>query len=152
MSEVLFILTTVFVAYVVYTVVNDQKGSTKPAAKPIKHEEPAVTAAVTEQAAAPVKPAPAPAKSTTASAKSAPAPAKSVPAQAVGKGELRNPKTGEVSTAHSNYRFTKRWIKEALVEEGLVEKVFKNNELDGATEEKIKAALLQLEAMDKYKA
>jgi len=132
MSEVLFILTTVFVAYVVYTVVNDQKAPTKAAAKPIKPEEPPVTVAVQKKAAAPVAPAPA--------------------AQAVGKGELRNPKTGEVSKVQSNYRFTKRWIKEALVEEGLVEKVYKNNELDGDTEEKIKDALLKLEAMDKYTA
>ena len=137
MSEVLFILTTVFVAYVVYTVVNDQKAPAKAAAKPIKQEEP-VKAAPAEQAAAPAKPAP--------------APAKPAPAQAVGKDELRNPKTGEVSKIQNNYRFTKRWIKEALVEEGLVEKVYKNNELDGAVEEKIKAALLKLEAMDKYKA
>lgn len=135
MSEVLFILTTVFVAYVVYTVVNDQKAPAKAAAKPIKQEEP-VKAAPAEQATAPTKPAP----------------AKPAPAQAVGKDELRNPKTGEVSKIQNNYRFTKRWIKEALVEEGLVEKVYKNNELDGTVEEKIKAALLKLEAMDKYKA
>ena len=144
MSEVLFILTTVFVAYVVYTVVNDQKAPTKAPAKPIKPEAP-VKAAVAEQAAAPAKPVPAPAKP-------APTSAKPEPAQAVAKGELRNPKTGEVSKVPSNYRFTKRWIKEALVEEGLVEKVYKNNELDGDTEEKIKEALLKLEAMDKYKA
>ncbi len=126
MSEVLFILTTVFVAYVVYMVVNDQKAPAKAEVKPIKPEEP-VQVVATEQAAVST-------------------------ASAAGKGELRNPKTGEVSKVPSNYRFSKRWIKDALVEEGLLEKVYKNKELDEAVEEKIKAALLKIEAMEKYKA
>jgi hypothetical protein len=37
------------------------------------------------------------------------------------------------------------------VAEGLVEKVYKNNELDAAIEAKIKDALVKLEALDKYK-
>ena len=69
---------------------------------------------------------------------------------AVKKG-LRDPKTGEVATSYSNYRFTKRWIKEALVAEGLLEKVYKNNELDAAIEATIKDAVIKLEAIDKYK-
>ncbi|MGZ8223663.1 MAG: hypothetical protein ACXW0H_00925, partial [Methylobacter sp.] len=64
---------------------------------------------------------------------------------------IKDPKTGEVATAYNNYRFTKRWIKEALVAEGLLEKVYKNNELDAATEAKIKEAIQKLEAMDKYR-
>jgi hypothetical protein len=65
---------------------------------------------------------------------------------------LRDPKTGEVATSYNNYRFTKRWIKDALVSEGLLEKVYKNNELDAATEVAIKEALVKLEGMDKYRA
>ena len=138
MSEVLFILTTVFVAYVVYTVVNDQKAPAKVEVKPVKQADP-VQVVAAEQAAT-ATPPPAEQKPT----------AKTPPA--AGKGELRNPKTGEVSKVPSNYRFSKRWIKDILVEEGLLEKVYKNNELDEAVEEKIKAALLKLEAMEKYKA
>lgn len=142
MSEVLFILTTIFVAYVVYTVVNELKAPAKVAEKPVKPAEP-LLAVVTEQAAASTaQPVTVGATEQTSAST----------AQNVGKGELRNPKTGEVASAHSNYRFTKRWIKEALVEEGLVEKVYKNNELDETVEGKIKDALLKLEAIDKYKA
>ncbi|WP_349432145.1 hypothetical protein Q9L42_004980 [Methylomarinum sp. Ch1-1] len=50
----------------------------------------------------------------------------------------------------NNYRFTKRWVKEALVNEGLLDKIYKNNELDDATNAKIKTALDKLKAMDKY--
>ena len=64
---------------------------------------------------------------------------------------LKNPTTGEIVTAYSNYRFTKRWIKDALVVEGLLEKVYKNNELNAEVDAKIKAALVKLETLDKYK-
>jgi hypothetical protein len=39
-----------------------------------------------------------------------------------------------------------------LVAEGLLEKVYKNNELDAEIETVIKDALIKLEALDKYKA
>ncbi|MGZ8191726.1 MAG: hypothetical protein ACXWTS_10940, partial [Methylococcaceae bacterium] len=68
------------------------------------------------------------------------------------KGSVRDPKTGEIASISSNYRFTKRWVKEALVAEGLLEKIYKNNELDTDTEAKIKDALVKLETMDKYRA
>jgi hypothetical protein len=147
MFEVLFVLTIVFVAYVVYTVVNDQKAATKSAVHVAEPATPAVAVEQTKVEAVanvekPTAVKPAAAKKTAAT----------VATQEASKGELRNPKTGEVASTLSNYRFTKRWIKEALVEEGLVEKVYKNNELDEAVEEKIKDALLKLEAMDKYKA
>lgn len=67
------------------------------------------------------------------------------------KKEIRNPKTGEIATPHGNYQFTKRWIKEALVAEGLVDKIYKSNELSSETEAKIKQALIKLAAMDNYK-
>jgi hypothetical protein len=38
-----------------------------------------------------------------------------------------------------------------LVSEGLLEKVYKNNELDDAIEATIKDAIIKLEAIDKYK-
>ena len=58
--------------------------------------------------------------------------------------------TGEIATSYANYRFAKRWIKEALVTEGLVEKVYKNNELDADIEALIKAALVKLEGLAGY--
>nr|WP_305909532.1 hypothetical protein [Methylomarinum sp. Ch1-1]MDP4522451.1 hypothetical protein [Methylomarinum sp. Ch1-1] len=63
---------------------------------------------------------------------------------------VKNPETGEVAKIPNNYRFTKRWVKEALVNEGLLDKIYKNNELDDATNAKIKTALDKLKAMDKY--
>lgn len=65
---------------------------------------------------------------------------------------LKNPTTGEIATTYSNYRFTKRWIKEALVAEGLLDKIYKNNELNADTEASIKQALAKLEALEQYKA
>ena len=63
---------------------------------------------------------------------------------------LKNPVTGEIATSYANYRFAKRWIKEALVTEGLVEKVYKNNELDADIEALIKAALVKLDGLAGY--
>jgi len=145
MSEALFILTTIFVAYVVYKTVNEQKATPKsaePKAKPdaskVLPEQP-----MPETVAKDIKPTiikPATIKKTTPTTTRG----------TVQKG-LRDPKTGEVATTYSNYRFTKRWIKDALVTEGLLEKVYKNNELDAAIEATIKDALVKLEALDKYK-
>jgi hypothetical protein len=64
---------------------------------------------------------------------------------------LKDPKTGEVATSYSNYRFSKRWIKEALVTEGLLEKIYKNNELTSEIEISIKEAITRLESLDQYK-
>ena len=146
MSETLFILTVVFVAYVVYRTVNEQKESPKSTELKAKPETPKVIAEqpMPESVVKKDKPAiikPATVKKTTITATS----------QDTGKKGLRDPKSGEVATSYSNYRFTKRWIKDALVTEGLLEKVYKNNELDAAIEAKIKDALANLEAMDKYK-
>ena len=64
---------------------------------------------------------------------------------------LKDPKTGDIATTYSNYRFSKRWIKEALVTEGLLEKVYKNNELNAEIEASIKAAIAKLESIEQYK-
>jgi len=166
MAELLFIATTVFVAYVLFTVIGNDKenpdATTQPeAAKPDIAEK--VSAPTVEKsspspkpvstptsapvtAAKPVKPAK---KSTASKAKPAPAPEKVDTAKAKSD-SLKNPKTGEVAKVPANYAFAKRWIKEALVEEGLLDKIYKNNELDTNTVTKIQAALDQLKVMDKY--
>lgn len=65
---------------------------------------------------------------------------------------LRNPSTGETASVPTNYRFCKRWIKEAMVAEGLLDKVYANADLDAAAGEKVKAALAQFRALAKYRA
>lgn len=64
---------------------------------------------------------------------------------------MKNPSTGEEAKVAGNYRMVKRWIKEALVEEGLLGKIYKNNELDEAAKVVIAEALSIIKAMDKYK-
>jgi outer membrane biosynthesis protein TonB len=156
MTEMLFILTTVFVAYVVYTMVDQQKATPKsplsdaePKAKTVElavEPEPesvaqvpaTVTIETTEQAATPVKAATKSRKKTTAS-------------ETGTKHQVRNPKTGEITSTTNNYRFAKRWLKEALVAEKLLDKIYKNDELNEETETKIKQALATLETKKKYK-
>jgi hypothetical protein len=140
MSELLFVLVTVYVAYVVYTSVNDKSSggpvSSGPAPSVVK-SEPATSAAE------PNTPAINAVEKEVVS---------TVATEATNSNEeLKNPKTGEVSKVPNNYRFGKRWIKEALVSEGLLDKVYKNNELDNAaTSEKVDAAIAKLRTMKKY--
>jgi hypothetical protein len=148
MSEALFILTVIFVAYVVYKTVNEQKTTPKSAVTKAKPESTKVVAEqlmseIVVEKNKPTKIKPATIKKTT--------PTPTAKTQDAVKKGLRDPKTGEVATSYSNYRFTKRWIKDALVAEGLLEKVYKNNELDDAIEATIKDAIIKLEAIDKYK-
>jgi uncharacterized membrane protein len=196
MTEGVFILTALFVAYVIYVIVNEKKAggeSTKPAPAAMKALQQTVVAekpkAIAKPAAAKKAPAKAAAKPVpaqlaavqeavvakpvavvekTAAAKPVaaaqkPAVAKPAAAQkpkvaeasapeatAVKGAGLKDPKTGEVATAYGNYRFTKRWIKEALVSEKLVDKVYKNDELNASVEAKIKAGIVKLEGMKKY--
>ncbi|MCF7965068.1 MAG: hypothetical protein K9L79_05955 [Methylobacter tundripaludum] len=180
MTEGLFILTTIFVAYIVYTIIGEQKATAKSHAPAAATEQAKPQAAVSTEKPAAAKPAAPKAAATkteqpkTAASKAAatkatapkaaakpattktapakPAAAKKAPAVAVKSAGLKDPKTGEVTTAYSNYRFTKRWIKDALVEEGLLEKVYVGKELDAEAEAKIKEAIGKLETMDKYKA
>jgi uncharacterized iron-regulated membrane protein len=161
MTEVLFILTTIFVAYVIYVVVNEQKTSSNtPANKPAPEKPVASPKSVTPQKPVAVvkKAAPqaAPKNDQPVAAKPVAAVAKKPEVVAVspdaGKRGLKDPKTGEVATAYSNYRFTKRWIKDALVAEGLLDKVYKNDELNTEIETRIKGAIVKLEAIAKYRA
>ena len=148
MTEVLFIVIAIIVAYVIYEIVSEQKTTSTSAVtqaksekpvKPVKQSTPQ-SVPKTEKVAA-VKPV--------ASATRKPEPASVT--QHTGKRGLKNPNTDEVATTYSNYRFTKRWIKEALVSEGLLDKVYKNDELNAALEATIKSAVLKLEAIDKYR-
>lgn len=156
MAELLFIATTIFVAYVVFVIIGGKKekpDSSKSETNEPESSKPAAqtappTAVKTAETPAPAKPAsPKPAASKAAK----PAPAKATATKAATTVEsLKNPKTGEVAKTPASYAFAKRWIKDALVEEGLLDKVYKNSELDDATNAKIQTALQQLKAMDKY--
>lgn len=160
MTEGLFLITTLFVAYVVYVIANEKKANaaaTKPAptsepsepkATAIVEDKPETTEAKPATTKAATKPAAAPKPS--AAKKAAPAAVNVEPQTIKGSG-LKDPKTGEVATTYTNYRFTKRWIKEALVAEKLVEKVYKNDEINADVEAKIKAGIIKLEGMKKYK-
>ena len=149
MTEVLFILIAIFVAYVIYRAVSEQKTSSH---SPVSQAEPEKTVASVKQSttqSAPKNEKVLAVKSVASVATSKPEPAPAT--QNAGKRGLKNPKTGEVATTYGNYRFTKRWIKEALVAEGLMDKVYKNDELNAELEAKIKSAVLMLEANDKYR-
>ncbi len=151
MSEVFFILTTVFVAYVVFSVVSDER---KPASKNTqakKSPAPAPKPAETKVTAAKEEPAVKEKTETAAKAATDSEEAfKAKPVSASAGDSLKNPETGEVAKIPSNYRFSKRWIKEALVKEGLLDKIYKNNELNDEANAKIKQALADLKAIEKY--
>ena len=176
MAELVFIAATIFVAYTLFTVIgNDNTQVTEQQPEPSDSgTEPVAAVAETHVESAPVavlnttsshKPAaprarskagtakaPAEKKSTArgrAAAKSAPAESEPVAVAAVAD-SLKNPKTGEVVKIPNSYAFAKRWVKEALVEEKLLDKIYKNNELDDAANAKIQAAMLQLRQMAKY--
>ena len=148
MTEVLFILIAFFVAYVIYVVVSVQKTTSYSPVSQAKPEKPVVAVKPSTPRSTPKNEKVAAVKSV-ASVTSIPEPATAPPA--TGKRGLKDPKTGEVATTYSNYRFTKRWIKEALVSEGLLDKVYKNDQLNAELETKIKSAVLKLEAIDKYR-
>ncbi len=65
-------------------------------------------------------------------------------------GSIRHPETGEMVKLATSYRMTRRWIKEALVTEALLERIYKTNEIDEKVEMKITEALAKLLTMDKY--
>ena len=146
MTEVLFILIAIIVAYVIYVIVSEQKTTSTSEVSQEKPEKPvaAVKQSTTQSVPKIEKVA---AVKSVASATRKPEPA----TQHAGKRGLKNPNTGEVATTFSNYRFTKRWIKEALVAEGLLDKVYKNDELNAELEANIKSAVLKLESIDKYR-
>jgi len=144
MTEVLFTLTAIYVAYVISSMINSQTPVSNLVQEPVEKKidiEP-----IKLEFAKEVVPAIGVKKP-----KATPSGASGEVAAAV-KGSVRHPQTGEVAAVNNNYRFTKRWIKEALVSEGLLTKIYKNNELDAAAETAIKNAMMALAAMDKYRA
>ena len=165
MAELIFIATTIFVAYVIFTVTDDKKTKSEPnqteAEKPAAVVEPVeVKVDVKAETPAPVKPAATKTVAAKPAAKTAkpktavkPKAATVAPVAAtteVPSDSLRNPKTGEVVKIPNSYAFAKRWVKDALVEEGLLDKIYKNNELDNEANAKIQAAMEQLKQMAKY--
>ncbi|MEY4209647.1 MAG: hypothetical protein RLZ92_25 [Pseudomonadota bacterium] len=170
MAELIFIATTIFVAYVIFTVTDDKKHKSEASKSEPNKTEPAKPVVVTESVEVKVETTaekPAPVKAKRAAAK--PAAAKPAKPKAAAKPKataavavapaaitevpsdsLKNPKTGEVVKIPNSYAFAKRWVKEALVEEGLLDKIYKNNELDNAANAKIQVAMEQLKQMAKY--
>lgn len=63
---------------------------------------------------------------------------------------LRNPATGETCAVPTNYRFAKKWVKDALVAESLLDKVYKTADLDEAGSQKVREALERFKALEKY--
>lgn len=138
MAEFFFVLTVIYGAYVIFVTINDKKktptiDASAPAMMSMQNVKPLIPENIKTQPL--VKPV-----ATTKTAKTS-----------ATKTGLKNPSTGEVVTGYTNYRFMKRWIKEALVTEGLLEKIYKNNELDDAVEAKIKEGIHKLEQIEAYK-
>lgn len=106
--------------------------------------KPAAAKPAPVKAAAPAKPA--------AKAAAKPKAAKASESKVVLADDLKNPETGEITPVPANYRFAKKWIKDALVEEKLLDRVYKPNELDDATSAKVRDAIDQLRALKKYQA
>ena len=73
-------------------------------------------------------------------------------AAASASNKVKNPKTGETVSIPGNYRFAKRWIKEAMVSESVLDRIYKNNELDNATTIKVNKAMDQFKSIKKYQA
>lgn len=145
MAEILFILVTIYTVYVVHSVIskNQQKKANPIDLKPdtAKQKKPN-----TKEASKKTTVRPAVKKQKPTQKKSSPA----KKASAVPKGSLRNPDTGDVDKIATSYRMLKRWMKEALVKEKLLDKIYKTNELDDTNKEKIKKALDKLKKMTKY--
>jgi hypothetical protein len=136
MTEILFGLTVLFVGYVIYEVF---KTVSRPAPQVYATTETAAQTVVAEEAvveqAVPV----------------------TEEAEKEEEGEektslLRNPATGETSAVPTNYRFAKKWIKEAMVAEGLLDRVYKNSELNEEIAHKVKEALERFKELPKYQA
>ena len=146
MAEVLFILVMVYAVYVVHSIITG-KEKEKDKAPALKTNVSVETASKKEEIKSAVK------REKPAAKKAVPAKTKTKPKAKikVDSGNLRNPETGEVAKIASSYRMCKRWIKEALVTEGLLEKVYKTNEIDGAVKVKVDKALIKLAKMEKYK-
>ena len=140
MTTVLFLLTGLLVGYVVYAFYTSSAGDVDESAKPVVAPKPTA------------KPKPKPKAKPKAEKKTPKPAAKKTPEPVPEPEQYRNPKNGETAAVPTNYRFAKRWIKEALVGEGLLDKIYKNNELDDAASEKVKKALDGFKKLKNYHA
>ena len=130
MSTVLIVLTAVLIAYIIYMLANSS-GEVPSFGKPKTEVD------------APKKPA-------KATPKKSVAPASAEESKTVASG-LKHPETGETAAVPTNYRFAKRWIKDALVSEGLLDRRYSNNELNKQeVSKRVKKALEQFKGMEKY--
>jgi hypothetical protein len=139
MAELLFILTTVYVAYVVYKVTDERKIE-----KQVANSTNAPTILTPTEIAAPAE--------AEVSSPAAQEPPGAAEANTVSSNNLRDPVSGETAKVTNNYRSLKRWLKEALVTEGLLDKVYHNSELNDETNAKIKDALEKIKTLSKYHA
>ena len=157
-TTILLILAVVVVGYFLYAVFTSKapdymmaKSSGQAEEEP---ESPGGIEAKSEPSAAAEKPpeetAPAPVAKAQVEPPTAATEEKTTAAESAKITEFRNPETGETAANPSNYRFAKKWIKQAMVDEGLLDKVYKNKELKGATEKKVKEALNRFKQMEKY--
>lgn len=146
MAELFFIATVIFVAYVVYVVLGDKKDKpelsntekTSNSVKPVVNipEQKEISSIETSKKEEMVE---------------IELPVQNSIDDKTPDDSVKNPKTGEIAKVSTNYPFAKRWIKEALVEEGLLDKIYKNTELNEEVNEKIQLALQALKGMDKYR-
>jgi len=147
MTELLAVLTAIFVVYALYEVFATVSQSGDGLSRTGSDSRAAPQAVPSRQP-------PTPSVTTTPSATLAAAPTKQATAGAEHEKHinLRNPVTGEISPTPGNYRFAKKWIKEALVDEGLLPKVYKNSELTETLNLKAKEAIEKFKHLEKYHA
>lgn len=158
MTEILFIFVTLYAAYVIHQNTRgdkDKQADNSPLIKPIPTDvvveaKPKVTEKVVTKSKS-VKPKPKSTEKTVAKKKTV-VKKETVAQKTINMptGSLRDPKTGDEVKIASSYRMLRRWVKDALVTEGLVDKVYKTNELNATTQRKINKGLNALKKMDKY--
>lgn len=146
MPELLAVLIALFVVYALYEIFKTVAESGLESSQPAL----ATAAPAPVSAKVPLYVPPTPPARPEAAPPAAPAPATVAASSKIVN--LRNPLTGEVSPVPNNYRFAKKWVKEALVAEGLLKKVYKNSELTEAVSPKVKEAIEQLKKLPQYQA
>ncbi len=153
MSELLFILTIIYAAYVIYLAKTkrDEVKQNELVETKVPVSVPEATGKK-EQSTMVEKVKPVVKKAKPKKSVKKPKPVKKVNSEKVKveKGSLRNPETGEIAKIATSYRMCKRWIKDALVTEDLVERIYKASEIDDALKVKLNKALEKLAKMDKY--
>ena len=159
MFEIFLIILVIYVAYLIYSTKDeneqidksvkvDASSTDKPIVVELKAKVPKKSPVKPKKAVAKNKPGPEAGQTKPAKPKVNKTAAPKIELRTV---EMKNPKTGEQAKVANNYRMVKRWIKEALVEEGLLEKIYKTNEMDDAAKAEVAKALSIIKAMDKYK-